>query len=184
MLQLRRGTLADFDFLYKVDVDDEGISADFKAGWSEQQWESLRQRLRSLLSDDEAASFLFEDADTHARVGIICGYFRNIDRDRFPYPTGFDSLPREIFPPDGRFFEIYQLWVDPAYRRRGLATDLKREVEAECLRRGVGLIYTHTEQANTHVVALNHKLGYRTVRVGPIWDHVQRVSLVKDLGRA
>jgi len=32
---------------------------------------------------------------------------------------------------DGRYTEIYQLWVDPDYRRRGLATQLKRQVEVE-----------------------------------------------------
>ncbi|MCC7205594.1 MAG: GNAT family N-acetyltransferase [Phycisphaeraceae bacterium] len=181
MLHLRCGTLADFDFLYQVDVEDEGISVDFKADWTEKEWESHRQRIRSLLSDDHAATFILEDADSHCRVGVVCGFFRNIDRDTFPYPTGFGFLSRDIFPHDGRFCEVYQLWVDPAYRRRGLGSALKCELEYECLRRGVGLIYTHTESANKHVIALNHRLGYRCVRVGPIWDDVERVSLVKDL---
>jgi hypothetical protein len=43
------------------------------------------------------------------------------------------------------------------------------------------MIYTHTEAHHLHVLALNHKLGYREVRRGPIWDDVVRVSLVKHL---
>ena len=33
----------------------------------------------------------------------------------------------------------------------------------------------------THVIELNHKLGYREIRRGPIWDEIVRVSLVKYL---
>jgi hypothetical protein len=43
------------------------------------------------------------------------------------------------------------------------------------------MIYTDTEAANGHVLALNEKLGYGEVRRGPIWDKVVRVSLVKNL---
>ncbi len=35
--------------------------------------------------------------------------------------------------------------------------------------------------SNQHVIELNHKLGYREIRRGPIWDEIVRVSLVKDL---
>ncbi|MFK7691213.1 hypothetical protein [Paenibacillus sp. HJGM_3] len=38
-----------------------------------------------------------------------------------------------------------------------------------------------TEETNPHVIELNEKLGYRTVRRGPIWDDVIRVSLIKPL---
>jgi hypothetical protein len=43
------------------------------------------------------------------------------------------------------------------------------------------MVYTHTEARHAHVLALNHKLGYREVRRAPIWDQVNRVGLVKDL---
>jgi len=45
------------------------------------------------------------------------------------------------------------------------------------------MIYTHTEHTNTHVLALNEKLGYHEVRRGPIWDEIERVSLVKYLAQ-
>jgi hypothetical protein len=34
------------------------------------------------------------------------------------------------------------------------------------------------------VIELNRKLGYRTVRSGPLWDEVPRASLVKWLKSA
>jgi hypothetical protein len=43
------------------------------------------------------------------------------------------------------------------------------------------LIYTHTEERNEHVIALNKKLGYHEIRRGPIWDEIVRVSLIKSL---
>jgi len=94
----------------------------------------------------------------------------------------FPELNERLFPTDGAFCEIYQLWVAPEYRRRGLATRLKQQAEAESLRRGVKLIYTHTEERNTHVIQMNLDLGYHEIRRGIIWDEIVRVSLIKPLG--
>jgi GNAT superfamily N-acetyltransferase len=93
----------------------------------------------------------------------------------------FNELDRSLFPLDGRFIEIFQLWVDPRYRRKGLATELKMKVEEYAINNSIGMLYTHTEEANSHVIKLNEQLGYRQVRKGPIWDEVIRVSLMKDL---
>jgi ribosomal protein S18 acetylase RimI-like enzyme len=93
----------------------------------------------------------------------------------------FGELDRSVFPPDGRFMEVFQLWVHPDHRRKGLATALKLEVESEARERHIGLVYTHTDAANSATLRLNESLGYREVRRGPIWDEVVRVSLVKQL---
>lgn len=93
----------------------------------------------------------------------------------------FRQIDRDVFPADGAFAEIFQLWVDPEHRRRGVGTALKRALEAAARARRLGMIYTHTEERNTHVLAFNAKLGYREVRRGPIWDEIVRVSLSKDL---
>ena len=71
--------------------------------------------------------------------------------------------------------------MERPYRRRGLATKLKEQLEVESRARGVRLVYTHTEETNPHVLALNEKMGYREIRRGPIWDEVVRVSLVKEI---
>lgn len=90
-------------------------------------------------------------------------------------------LDKTIFPEDGRFCEVFNLWVHSDYRRKGLASSLKRSIEDEARRRGMSMVYTHTESANRHMIDLNLKLGYEIVRIGPIWDEIERTSLVKWL---
>ncbi|MCU6794979.1 GNAT family N-acetyltransferase [Paenibacillus sp. WQ 127069] len=93
----------------------------------------------------------------------------------------YNELDRTLFQSDGRFLEIFQLWVHPDYRRAGLATQLKSKLEEEAQYHNVNLIYTHTEAVNDHVIELNKKIGYQEVRRGPIWDDIIRVSLIKQL---
>ncbi|MGM1047006.1 MAG: GNAT family N-acetyltransferase [Bacillota bacterium] len=45
--------------------------------------------------------------------------------------------------------EIFQLWVDPNYRRSGIATMLKKRLEEVAKINNVNLIYTHTEERNS-----------------------------------
>jgi GNAT superfamily N-acetyltransferase len=47
----------------------------------------------------------------------------------YPWKTVFQELDRALFQSDGRFIEIFQLWIAPDYRRKGLGTKLKRRVE-------------------------------------------------------
>lgn len=101
-------------------------------------------------------------------------------RDKeYPWKTIYHELDREIFQEDGRFLEIFQLWIDSGYRRYGYGSQLKRFVEDEARRHRVNLVYTHTEESYQHVIDLNLKLGYKEVRRGPIWDEITRVSLIK-----
>ena len=103
-------------------------------------------------------------------------------RDKeYPWKTIYKEIDREQFQEDGRFLEIFQLWIHPNYRRLGLGTELKLKVEEEAKSHGVNLIYTHTEESNLHVIDLNLKLGYIQVRRGTIWDSIVRVSLIKHL---
>jgi ribosomal protein S18 acetylase RimI-like enzyme len=99
----------------------------------------------------------------------------------YPWKTIFHELDRSLFQEDGRFVEIFQLWVAPQFRRKGIATRLKQKLEDVAKSKDINLIYTHTEERNTHVIALNEKLGYRKVRKGPIWDEIIRTSLIKHL---
>jgi ribosomal protein S18 acetylase RimI-like enzyme len=85
-------------------------------------------------------------------------------------------------PPDGLYAEIFQLWVRPRARRQGLGRALKLRLEQGARERGAVLVYTHTRARNEHVLALNRGLGYSELRRGPLWDEVERVSLVKTLG--
>lgn len=161
----------DLDFLVWVDLEDEGVTPGYRGAWDEEERCAHRAKIASL----EA----LVARDEGRLVGTILWRFRNLsamERDDF-----FLQVPRAAFPPNGWFTEIFQLWVAPDYRRLGLATALKRAVETISCVCGAQAIYTHTEEGNEHVLALNERLGYREVRRGPIWDEVVRVSLVKRL---
>lgn len=92
----------------------------------------------------------------------------------------FESVGRALIAPNGRFGEVFELWVAADCRRQGLATALKNEFEREARARNMDTLYTHTEVTNPHVVEMNVKLGYREVRRG-LLGKVERVSLMKDL---
>jgi ribosomal protein S18 acetylase RimI-like enzyme len=187
MLVLRKAIDADLDFLVEtdlaVDIEDAPDEPDEPATWSAAERAAHRAKIASFITDADKGAWVYEDTDSGARAGMILFRFR--DRTHEPHNESNDFLFRLIdarhLPPDGRFCEIFQLWVAPPYRRRGLATRLKQQAEAESRRRGLRLIYTHTRASNPHVIELNLKLGYREIRRGPLWDDVLRVSLVKWL---
>jgi ribosomal protein S18 acetylase RimI-like enzyme len=142
-----------------------------------------RSKIFAFIVGPADSGWIAEDDLTHAKAGMILVRFRDLEHQPATEANQFLSrfLDRAIFPADGRFCEIFQLWVAPAYRRQGIATRLKRQIEEEARQRSVGMIYTHTEAQNEHVIELNRKLGYRIVRCGPLWDDVLRTSLVKWL---
>ena len=165
-----------------MDLEDVGVTGG-SSTYTEAEFEDRRRRLRRYVVEDTAGVWVLvrEAAPTH--VGMVICRFRDFDNEPATEANAFllRRLDRELFPDDGRFTEIYQLWMAPQFRRQRLATRLKQTVEAETRRRGVGLIYTHTEAANPHVIDFNLKPGYREVRRGLLWDEVVRVSLTKTL---
>jgi ribosomal protein S18 acetylase RimI-like enzyme len=114
-------------------------------------------------------------------VAFLLAEVRNRLKDTFEDHSIIDTLPVALFPQSGEFCEIFDLWVARDHRRKGLATALKQNLEEFLTARGCGSIYTHTESENRHVLKLNEKLNYSAVRTGPIWDHIERTSLMKKL---
>jgi ribosomal protein S18 acetylase RimI-like enzyme len=182
MLTLRKATLADLDFLIEVDLQDEGCESTYMDSWGPEERAEHRDKIAAFVSDPDKAAWVWEDTATGRLIGMSLWRYRNRLHETFAGWSIFPQLDERLFPADGAFCEIFQLWVAPEYRRRGLASRLKQQAELESLRRGVLLLYTHTEERNTHVLALNLKLGYREVRRGPIWDDIVRISLIKPLG--
>lgn len=181
MLTLREAIPADLDFLVEVDLKDEGCSSTYMESWGPEDFAEQRAKIAAFVADSDKAAWVYEDAETGRLIGVILWRYRNRRRETFEGWNIFPELDESLFPLDGAFCEIFQLWIAPEFRRRGLASHLKRLAEAESLRRGVGLIYTHTEEQNAHVIEMNLRLGYREVRRGPIWDEIVRVSLIKSL---
>ena len=184
MISIRRAALDDLDFLVEIDWMEDGYTQDPSLPPpTSEEIAAHRAKIAAFVCEPDEAGWLAVDDQTGQRAGMILARYRDRLHEA---PTEanlflFRFLDASVFPPDGRFCEVFNLWVHPAYRRQGLATRLKLAIEEEARRRGMQMIYTHTEERNLHVIELNEKLGYYEVRRGPLGDEVTRVSLVKWL---
>ena len=180
MLQLRRASKNDLEFLIKLDLEHEGFTPSVND--TAVDLEEHRAKISRYVHDADKAAWVFENPEAHEQVaGILC-WFRDLKAESKSEPSWqfFDSI-RQSLPRDGKFCEVFNLWVAPDFRRQGLASKLKQQLEIESRHRGIKMIYTHTELTNPHIIELNLKLGYREIRRGPIWDEIERVSLIKNL---
>jgi ribosomal protein S18 acetylase RimI-like enzyme len=180
MLDIRKSNKSDHDFLVLIDLKNDGYTLSDKVDMTEQYKVEHSKKIEGYLVDSDKGAFVIEDTDSNKPIAMIMYSIANRD-SVYPWKTIYKELDRNLFQIDGRFIEIFQLWVHPSYRRLGLATKLKLKLEEEARSHRVNLIYTHTEETNIHVIELNKKIGYQEVRRGPIWDEVNRVSLIKQL---
>ena len=178
---LREAVPSDLDFLVAVDLKDEGVTLPHMAQAGTEELAEHRSKIAAFISDNDKAAWVYEDTETNRLIAITLWRYRNRLSENFESWSIFPQLSVNLFPADGGFCEIFQLWVSPDYRRQGLATRLKQQAEVASLQRDIMLMYTHTEECNSHVVEMNLKLGYSEVRRGPMWDEVVRVSLIKPL---
>jgi ribosomal protein S18 acetylase RimI-like enzyme len=175
---IRKADASDNDFLVQIDIKNEGVTSTSEIQMTEEELRLHRKRITSFVTDKDKGGFIYADKDSQVRLGMIMYSIVNRDEE-YPWKTVYQELDRTLFQEDGRFLGIYQLWVNPNYRRAGIATKLKLKVEDVARANDINLIYTHTEERNSHVIELNKKLGYKEVRRGPIWDDIVRVSLIK-----
>lgn len=165
---MRKIEKRDLDFLIKVDMADEGITN------SHASYESCKKKMTTFIEDPNFGGFIIENK------AVILFSIENKNKT-YDWPTVYKEIDDTYFDSSKQMMAVYQLWVDPNYRRRGYATMLKRQLEVEALTRQIVTLYTHTETNKQDVIDLNIKLGYVPVRIGPIWDDVLRISLIKDL---
>jgi ribosomal protein S18 acetylase RimI-like enzyme len=177
---IRRATEADVDFMAKIDLKNEGLTLTSETLTMNEDLALHRRKIMKFAIDDDRGAFIYQDKNNGEKIGLIMYSIANRDA-AYPWKTIFHELDRDLFQADGRFLEIFNLWVNPRARRSGIATRLKQRLEVEARNRGVSLIYTHTEADNHHVIELNRKLGYMEVRRGRIWDDIVRVSLIKQV---
>jgi GNAT superfamily N-acetyltransferase len=166
-MELRLAVLGDLELLVRAEFADDVSYARTEDG--------VRAQVVSFITDGGARVATVDGLE----VGAIMWRIR--DLATVDQKSVFHEIDRSVFPADGCFAEIFQLWVDPKHRRRGIASALKLAIEDDARHRGAGIIYTHTAAMRQDVLALNMKLGYRPVRRGPIWDVVERISLIKQL---
>ena len=176
---IRTADINDIDFMIEIDLKDEGVTSISNSQLSEQELELHRKKIMRFITELDREALIFED-HKRRRIGLIMYSVVSRDGEQL-WKTIFHELDRGLFQEDGRFIEIYQLWVHPDHRRSGIGTKLKMKLEEKAKKVNVNMIYTHTEEHNLHVIDLNHKLGYKEVRRGPIWDEIIRVSLIKHI---
>ncbi len=167
MLKIRRAILTDLDFLVRVDLSEEGYTITDPIHFTEVKLAEHREKIAGFISGPDDAAWVYEDA-TGCLIGAILCRFRDRLHEASTEANEFlfRYISEDWIPADGRFCEVFNLWIDPSYRRQGLATNLKRHIEGEAIQRGIQLIYTHTEERNEHVITLNKRLGYRETGAG------------------
>jgi ribosomal protein S18 acetylase RimI-like enzyme len=178
---MRNADRTDHEFLVRIDLKNDGYTVSNEVEMTDLEKEEHRKKIERFITEPDKGTLLMEDTDSNNPIAMIMYSIANRGTT-YPWKTINSELDRAWFQSDGRFMEIFQLWVHPGYRRLGLATKLKLKMEEEARRHIVDLIYTNTEETNNHVIELNKKIGYEEVRRGPIWDDdVIRVSLIKKL---
>ena len=182
--EIRPAAERDIDFLVEADLLADGYTVNpAELAMSPVERLAHRKEISTFVRSANECAWIAENPDTGTRAGLVMARFR----DRLNEPDDasnrflFQCLDPRLFPADGRFCEVFQLWVHWAYRRQGIATRLKITLEEESKKRSIRMIYTHTERTNEAALELNRKLGYQEVRRGPMGDAVMKVSLVKWL---
>lgn len=190
---IRQADMNDYYFVVETDLLDEGIEREnpYLMASFEEQSEYLERMARFLdpslntgnTESDTCPKYalICEDRDTKERIGLIMFQCRDMNDPTFQHFGIYDKFERGIFPADGRVSEIFQLWVAPEERRKGLATELMKKAEEVSRKNNIQMVYTHTEAANDHVVELCDKLGYEVIREGTLNDDVVRISQIKHL---
>ena len=186
VILLRKSSIDDLDFIIDALASGEGYTKE------EDRTNQNEERVKICRYLDENYNFgpneidncpkftyLAIDDKTQKRVGFILFTVRDFNTPGFQDFGIFDKIDRSLFPKDGRFCEIFDLWIDSDYRRQGIATQLKLKAEEIATIYNLKMVYTHTEEDNPHVIELNRKLGYKIIRTGVLWDEVIRVSLIK-----
>ncbi len=140
MLQLRRASKNDLEFLIKLDLEHEGFTPSVND--TAVDLEEHRAKISRYVHDADKAAWVFEDPEAHEQVaGILC-WFRDLKAESESEPSWqfFDSI-RQSLPRDGKFCEVFNLWVAPDFRRQGLASKLKQQLEIESRHRGIKMRY-------------------------------------------
>lgn len=108
--------------------------------------EHFRPWLRVRLEDGRYYGFMvMDEGDPAAGIGLM----------------SIDWPPHPAHPPQDQRGYVLNVFVEPAYRRRGLATALMKLAEAEFARRGLGFAVLHATEVGRPVY---QALGWAATR--------------------
>ncbi len=114
--------------LIRIDLDDEGVTLTTESQKFNEDLKLHREKISKFVTEEDRGAFIYEEMSSNNKIGAIIYSIANRDVE-YPWKTIFHELDRELFQKDGRFLEVFQLWVDPEYRRSGIATKLKQKLE-------------------------------------------------------
>jgi ribosomal protein S18 acetylase RimI-like enzyme len=180
MVHIRPAFASDLEFMIRIDLKSEGTTTT-NANKTPEELEEHRNTISSFIENNEKGkgAFICEDHSSKKQIGLLMYRIRN--RDSVPDYSILHRIDRYVFPNDGQIMEVYQLWVDKNYRKRGIASELKLRLEDEAKTRGIQLVYSYTEESNILVIKMNNKLDYKEVWRGPIWDGIVRIAFIKHI---
>ena len=156
MIDIMRTTSAHQDFATLVRQLDAALRARY--GAAQDQYDR-HNRLDTL----DTVVLAYVDEGTPGRAAVGCGALRPYD------PTSC---------------EIKRMYVAPAYRRRGIAGQLLRELETWAAELGFARAILETGAKQVEAIGLYRKHGYQPIaNYGPYVDHPMSVCLEKEFGR-
>lgn len=79
--------------------------------------------------------------------------------------VGFHAIHVIPYPPDLKVGNIATLWVDPALRRRGIASQLKARAEAWGREHKLAFLQTSVHTNNKTMLAINQAAGFETAYI-------------------
>ncbi|MFZ4715553.1 MAG: GNAT family N-acetyltransferase [Bacteriovoracaceae bacterium] len=107
--------------------------------------------------------FIFTEASIDSRLDF---YKQLSDNDFFEVVTSDESIiafhivKKSPYPPNFQMATIISLWVDPQYRRLGLAAKLKSRAEKWAKDEGISFIQTGVHKNNARMLLINESNGY------------------------
>ncbi len=173
---LHRATMVDLPLLLSIDqrsCDREGFD-----------WQGAKAKREALIRSflEESQNFSFVAQTANRSVGAIMVRTSNPSE-----PTVTENTWKLLIPIIGssmRFAEIFDLWVEPEFRRQGIARELKSTLEAECKSRGIEWIFTFQHPENAEAIHMNEALGYEHIGSHAIYDAISRVCFLKRVANA
>ncbi|MFN8670658.1 MAG: GNAT family N-acetyltransferase [Candidatus Sericytochromatia bacterium] len=172
---IRNAIIKDLEFLVQADLSSDGYTS---LGEQQVSNKEHTEKIKNFITNKNKGALVA--IKNEISIGCLMYNIVNID-NKLPDYSIFYKLDRNLFPKDGNIIEIFQLWIKPDFRKKGIAKSLKIKLEEIALNLKINAIYTHTEEVHEVVLKLNKGLGYKEIRRGPIWDEIIRVSLIKNL---
>lgn len=118
MICLRKADINDLSFLVEIDLLDEGVTPTEEIEQSKEEVIQHRDKMRLFLTESDKGALIYEDLESNEKIGLIMYRISNRDKE-YPWKTIYNEIDRSLFQEDGRFLEVFQLWVNPNYRRKG-----------------------------------------------------------------